>query len=222
MNRIARVSIVVFAALVAVVLSLSLAPASGLRAQGALPGPEGRTSPRGDGAVDRQPPAVFPGAEAVSASAYLAVPGVALHPEDSADVEWAVPGTYYGCIYANSGSGYDWFNAPFTLPPGSTVTSARVYYYDASSPSSATFEIVALDLYGDLVAGWYAVSSGSGGFGYVDIPISNLVIDYLHYTYLLWWHPGGVLGDDMMVCSFQLFYNPPGGLNYMPSVLKDY
>jgi len=221
MNRIARVSIVVFAALVAVVLSLSLAPASGLRAQGALPGPEGRTSPRGEGAVDRQPPAVLPGVEEGSASAYLAVPGVALHPEDSADVGWAVPGTYYGCIYASSGSGNEWFNAALTLPAGSTVTNARVFYYDAT-PSTATFDIVALDLYGGFVAEWYAYSSGSGGFGYVDIPISNLVIDYAHYTYLLWWTPGGVLGDDMMVCSYQLFYNPPGGLNYMPSVLKDY
>jgi len=221
MNRIARVSIVVLAGLVAVVLALSLAPESRLRAQGALPGPEGRTSPRGEGASDRQPPPALPDVEPDSASAYLAVPGSVLRPENSEAVEWAVSVGYPGCLYASSGDGSQWFNAPLSLPAGSTVTNARVYYYDATT-AHGTFEIVALDLYGAQVTGWYAVSSGSGGFGWVDIPISNLVIDYAHYTYLLWWKPGGVLGDDMMVCSYQLFYNPPGGLNYMPSVLKDY
>jgi hypothetical protein len=213
MKRIVKLSMVAGAGLIALALAASLLPMGRPRAQ------EGGVTPD-RGPAPAEPGPVYPEDAADAASATLQVAGAVLRPENSADVEWAVPvaGTP-GCIYAVSGDPDGYWNAPIHPPQGATLTKMVAFVYDASDAADGEAVIGVVDAYGNWVVGWGETSSGSSGSTYVEIPIPNHQVDP-DYSYLLWWQPG-VLGADMKICGFRLYYTPAGGTNYLPSVRKD-
>jgi hypothetical protein len=198
---------------VALALAAGLGPARRPQAQeGGLP-PNGRWEPV-------EPAPVDPGEERAAASASLQVAGAALRPENSADVEWAVPVLDNpGCIYAESGDPSGYWNAPIYLPQGATLTKLQVYVYDASDVANGEAALGLVDAYGNWSSGWGGFSSGSGGNTSFEISIPNHQVDYATYSYLLWWKPN-VVGADMKICGFRLFYTPPTRLSYLPAIQK--
>jgi hypothetical protein len=144
-----------------------------------------------------------------------------LRPENSADVEWAVPAIgNTGCIYAESGDPSGYWNAPIYPPQGATLTKLEVYLYDASEAVNAEVILGIVDAYGNWVYGWGGLSYGASGNTLVEINISNHQVDYGAYSYLLWWKPN-VVGTGMKVCGFRLYYTPAGGVRYLPVVVND-
>lgn len=214
MKRIAKLRLVASAGLIALVLAASLLLVSRPRAQ------EGDAPPNG-GRMSGEPAPAYPDAEVDGVSAYLQVAGAALRPENSADVEWAVPAVNdAGCIYAESGDPYGYWNAPIYPPQGATLTKLGVYVHDASDTAAGEAVIGVVDAYGNVVQGWVGYSSGSTGNSFFEIAIPNHQVDYANYSYLLWWKPN-LVGPNMKVCGFRLYYTPPGGTSYLPAVMKD-
>lgn len=211
MDRITKLCLAATAGLITLALVLGLLPASRPQAQeGGLP-PDGRRGPV-------EPVIASPEEQTDAASANLQVAGSALRPENSADVEWAVPKTGNpGCIYAESGDANGYWNAPIYPPQGATLTKLEVYVYDASDTANTHGILGFVDAYGTVVGEWHVYSSGSGGNTVLEINIPNHQVDYAAYSYLLWWQPG-VVGASMKVCGFRLYYTPPGGLSYLPVI----
>lgn len=214
MNKIVRLSLVAGVGLIALALAASLWPASRPRAQ------EGDAPPnRGPASAEPAPVYLEDERDAVSASLQLA--GAVLRPENSADADWAVPVSgSVGCVYAESGDPDAYWNAPIYPPQGATLTKMVVYAYDASDTKNGQAIFGIVDAYGNWVVGWGESSSGSSGNTYFEIPIPDHQVDYGSYSYLLWWKPG-LVGPDMKICGFHLYYTPPGGTNYLPSVMKE-
>jgi hypothetical protein len=214
MNRVVKLCLVAGAGLAVLALAVSLLPVSRPQAQ------EGGAPPDG-GRVSGEPAPAQPDAKLDAVSAHLQVAGSALRPENSADVEWAVPELNIpGCIYAESGDPYGYWNAPIYPPQGATLTKLGVYVYDASETTNAEAYLGVVDAYGTVVAGWNAYSSGSGGNSYFEVAIPNHQVDYAAYSYLLWWRPGE-LGTNMKICGFRLYYTPAGATSYLPAIMKD-
>ena len=215
MNRTAKVCLGAGAGLIALVLAASLLPVSRLRAQDG-----GEPSRRGRDSVEPSP--VHAEEETDADSAALQVAGAALRPENSADVEWAVPkvGTA-GCIYAESGDPKGFWNAPIYPPQGATLTKLGVYVHDFSNTADAYGGIGVVDAYGNVLHEWYSFSSGSSGNTYFEIAIPDHQVDYAAYSYLLWWRPN-LLGANMKLCGFRLYYTPPGWIVYLPETMNNY
>ena len=151
-------------------------------------------------------------------SAYLRIPGTALKPRAST-VEWA-DGGQGGGIYATSGDTYQWFNAGVYLPQGSTVTMLRVYVNDTNASNNCSAYFTVYDLWADINQEWGSTSAGIDGENWFDIDIPDEVIDYGTYSYVVNWSPRE-LGDDMVLYGFRIYYTPPGGKAYMPSIQND-
>ena len=132
MNRIARFG--VFAVLGLLVLALLTSPTAGrqLQAQDLQPG----TGARADRARLQADPAVYPEEEPDATSAYLMIPGSALRPGDTSDVETEVHNPRLGCVYAESGIAGEFLITPIYPPQGATLTNLRVFVYDASVQAS--------------------------------------------------------------------------------------
>jgi len=161
----------------------------------------------------------IPEQDAPQGTSYLQVAGAAMRPESSDLVEWKVNPTYLGCIYASSGDPNQWWNAPVFPPQGATISMVRVYWFDGSSSYEGRVGFGVVDGTGYVVHSWLENSSGNSGNGYVDIPLPNHVVDYSNYSYIVWWRPN-LLGDTMEICGFRLYYTTPGGVQYLPSILK--
>ena len=149
--------------------------------------------------------------------AYLRVAGSALKPRES-NVEWYGAGGG-GCIYAASGSTSATFNVPVYLPQGSEVNHLRFYYSDTAATNSMAWFTV-YDLYGQIHAEWPVASTGDAGTGYATTAEFSHTVNYDSYSYVINWRPNE-LGSDMQVCGFRIYYIPPPGATYLPSVLKN-
>ena len=215
MNRTVRLG--VFAVLGLLALALLLSPAIGQQPQAQDPQPG--TGARADRTQSAEPPAVYPEEEPDTATFYLQIPGSALRPENSADVESAVDVNYPGCIYAESGNVYGFFSAPIYPPSGARLTMVRVYVYDASQYDTF-LELAVLRPYGDEQDVWVAGSSGSGGYSSFVIDIPDHVVDYSLYSYIFRWLPSH-LGTDIKVCNIRLYYVPATRAVYIPDVARN-
>jgi hypothetical protein len=76
-----------------------------------------------------------------------------------------------------------------------------------------------VDAYGTVLDDWHGYSSGSSGNSFFEIAIPDHQVDYAAYSYLLWWKPG-VVGANMKICGFRLFYTPPARTSYLPAILN--
>ena len=209
MNRTRRVLLVVCVAAVLLAVVSALAWRSLEAAAAQVPGP--------DPLVD---PAVYPEEGLDAVSAFLRVPGSALRPAYSSYAESALDPNRLGCTYALSGDP-DWvWVTPIYPPQGATLTNLRFYGYDASPSEDQTVRLVVLDYYGDEDYIFTGNSSGSSGYGLVDIDLGGHVVDYTSYSYLLNWWPHEV-GTAIKICGFNLSYTPAGANAYMPAVMKD-
>ena len=151
-------------------------------------------------------------------NAYLRITGSVLRPRTS-NVEWTAGGQG-GCIYATSGDQYTWFNTPVYLPNGVTVKYFRMYYNDLDSTHSGFGYFTVYDMYGNIVNEWGVSSSGSLGEGYVTTAEFTHTVDYATYSYVVNWSPG-MLGSNMQLCGFRIFYNDSTSLVYMPLIEND-
>jgi hypothetical protein len=232
MNR--SIKLGVLAVIALLVLALAAVPSSGQPSQAQeKPLPAAPAAGTGTAPADAAPPntqgtavegSVPRGAAAVHeaepdlVSAWLRIPGTTLKPRAS-DVEWAAGGDGGG-IYATSGNQYEWFNAAVYLPQGSTVTMLRVYVGDTNAGKTCQGYFTVYGLYGGIHQEWGGNSAGISGDGWFDVSIPNEVIDYSSYSYVVNWQ-AAELGSDMVLYGFRLYYTPPGGKAYMPSVLRD-
>ena len=176
----------------------------------------GTTGGRADPQAVRQSPPKVEKLQSTNATTILQMAGSALRPESSIAVEWLVDGEYPGCIFVDGGSEFAYWNAPIYPPQGATLTKMRVYYYDEST-NEMTVNLGVVDSYGDDLMAWTANSSGSTGWGYVDMIISNHVVDYSQYSYLIWWIPNAA-GNHMELCGLQLYYTPPISVQFLPAI----
>lgn len=214
MNRVVKLCLMTAVGLTVLALAASLLPANRPQAQ------EGAAPPNG-GRVSGEPAPALPDAELEAVSAHLQVAGSALRPEYSAAVESAVPTSgYVGCVYAESGDAWAWWNAPIYPPQGATLTKLQAYVQDWSDTANARVSIGVVDATGNALFEWSGYSSGNGGNAVVEITIPNHQVDYANYSYLLWWRPIQ-LGPDIKICGLRLYYTPPGGTAYLPSVMND-
>lgn len=196
-------------------------------AQGDPSGPSGKESsaPLGGTAVgsatnmpEEEPidPAQF-GPNAPEALVDFRIAGSALRPRRN-DVSYAAA-SGGGCLYATAGNHLTIFNAPLSLPRGSTVLAMRMYFDDTSSSDSRGWFSI-YDLYGNIVQEWAVDSVGISGNGFNDTDAINHTIDYLSYSYLVNWLPND-LNSDTQLCGFRIFYEPPPfGVQFLPSVAK--
>jgi len=147
-------------------------------------------------------------AGAPSTTAVLSVTGTALRPQDSSNTFAYAVGGY---LYAVAGRASDYFNTPIYLPQGAVVTSIRMYSIDWDSTHDCIGLLSAykVNAVGDVPLAW-VTSSGSSGFRAADSGTISHTIDYHQYSYLLEWSPQ-VLGSNMMLGGFSIFYTPPPG-----------
>jgi len=199
-----------FAALATLVLVLAgwSVPGSEAQAEGGLPSsaPPGAAPDVGH----------VPEPEVVAAEAYLRVSGSALKPRDS-DAEWASGGAG-GCVYVSGGNNLAVFNAPLYLPAGTTVTKLRMYVNDTSVANCIGW-FTAYDWSGQIAYEWAVESNTDAGLAWTDVDIPGHVIDYDSYSYVVNWRPYET-GAGMQLCGFRIYYNPPGGVEYMPGVMN--
>lgn len=154
----------------------------------------------------------------VSYNAYLRIPGSGLRPRRS-DVEWATNGSG-GCVYASSGNPITVLNTPVYLPDGVTVKYVRMYFNDQDETYNSNAWFTVYDMYGDLVSEWSMSTSGSAGEGYATTSEFTHTVNYDAYSYVVNWRPS-VLGSNMQLCGFRLYYNDPSSLVYMPLIEND-
>ena len=124
-----------------------------------------------------------------------------------------------GCIYAASGSTSATFNVPVYLPQGSEVNHLRFYYSDTAATNSMAWFTV-YDLYGQIHAEWPVASTGDAGTSHATTEEFTHMVNYDSFSYVINWRPNE-LGSDMQVCGFRIYYIPPPGATYLPSVLKN-
>ena len=151
-------------------------------------------------------------------NATVRIPVAALKPRES-NVEWGVGGEG-GCTYASSGDEFTWWAAPLYLPDGATLRYFRMYYNDQSEAISCAAYLTVYDLFGDIVTEWGIFSSGTGQ-NYATTAELDHVIDYNSYNYVINWSPN-MIGPDMQVCGFRVFYEYTWGLAFLPNVMKGY
>ena len=234
MNR--SVKFGVFAVVALLALALVAAPSSGQPPQVQEPEPQVGVTSTGTGTAPAELPAPnvqgtglegstaqgratgAPEEEPDLVSAYLRIPGTTLKPRVS-DVEWGTSGDGGG-LYATSGNVYTWFNAAVYLPHGSTVTMVRVYVGDTNGSKNCQGYFTVYDLFGNIVREWGSNSAGINGDDWFDVAIPDELINYSLYSYVVNWQ-ANELGNDMVLHGFRIFYTPPGGKAYMPSVLRD-
>lgn len=148
----------------------------------------------------------------------LRVNGSSLKPRDG-DVVWASSGPG-GCGFASSGNQSTVWNTPVFLPQGSTVSALRMFVNDSSAADCWSWFTV-YDLYGNVVDEWGVASDTTAGETSWQVPIPEHVIDYNLFSYALNWRPNDT-GSDMQLCGFRLFYTPPAGTAFLPSVKRNY
>lgn len=61
-------------------------------------------------------------------------------------------------------------------------------------------------------------SSGNAGTGFATVYFTH-TLDYESYSYVVNWRPY-VLGSEMQLCGFRIFYEPPSTAVYLPLVSK--
>ena len=149
-----------------------------------------------------------------SYNASIRISATALEPADS-DVEWQhAPWPAVGCFYVKSGDQFTAWSTPLYLPDGATIRYFRMYYNDQSDSDNCEARLTALDAYGEIAYYWLIQSSGTGKT-YVTTPEFEHVVDYDQYSYVIRWWPN-MIGPDMQVCGFRVFYEDHWGLAYLP------
>lgn len=144
------------------------------------------------------------------------IAGSALRPRDSiVNFDNNVTG---GCIFAEDNA-LDVFNTPIWLPQGTEVSTIRMYYNDTSASNSTAWFTV-YDLYGTIVDEWSVSSTGNAGNGFNDSASFLHTVDYATYSYLLNWRPV-VAGTAMQLCGFRIFHEPPFGLQFLPTIVRE-
>jgi hypothetical protein len=149
-------------------------------------------------------------------NATLRIPAAALKPRES-NVEWCAGGGG-GCAYAISGDRYTWWAAPLYLPDGAILRYFRMYYNDQSAEINCAAYLTVYDLYGNIVVEWGIFSSGEGQ-DYVTTAQLDHQIDYSSYSYVINWTPN-MIGSDMQVCGFRVFYEYTWGVAFLPNVMR--
>jgi hypothetical protein len=155
---------------------------------------------------------------AAAYNATLRIPVAALKPRES-NVEWGVGGDG-GCAYASSGDRYTWWAAPLYLPDGASLRYFRMYYNDQSDAVNCAAYLTVYDLYGRIVVEWGIFSSGTGQ-DYVTTAQLDHEIDYSSYNYVINWSPN-MIGSDMQVCGFRVYYEYTWGVAFLPNVMSEY
>ena len=149
-------------------------------------------------------------------NATLRIPVAALKPRES-NVEWSI-GSDGGCAYALSGDPYTWWAAPVYLPDGATLRYFRMYYNDQDVSINCAAYLTVYDLFGRIVVEW-GIFSRDTGQDYVTTAELDHQIDYSSYNYVINWTPN-VIGPDMQVCGFRVYYEYNWGLALLPTVMK--
>ncbi|MGD8473498.1 MAG: hypothetical protein PVH59_05200 [Anaerolineae bacterium] len=149
-------------------------------------------------------------------NATLRIPAAALKPRES-NVEWSA-GSDGGCAHAVSGDQYTWWVAPFYLPDGATLRYFRMYYNDQDVSVNCAAYLTVYDLYGRIVDEWGIFSSGTGQ-NYVTTAELDHQIDYSSYNYVINWSPN-MIGSDMQVCGFRVYYEYNWGAALLPAVMN--
>ena len=168
-----------------------------------------------DGAGQQEEDAALASA---SYNASLRIPAAALKPRES-NVEWGAGGDG-GCAYASSGDRYTWWAAPLYLPHGADLRYFRMYYNDQDAAINCAAYLTIYDLFGRIVQEWGIFSSGEGQ-SYATTPEIDHQIDYDSYSYVINWAPN-VIGADMQVCGFRVYYEYTWGAAFLPQVMKEH
>ena len=151
-------------------------------------------------------------------NATLRIPVAALKPRES-NVEWSA-GSDGGCAYAVSGDRYTWWVAPLYLPDGATLRYFRMYFNDQTTEINCAAYLTVYDLFGRIVDEW-GIFSRDTGQDYVTTVELDHQIDYASYNYVINWSPN-IIGPDMQVCGFRVFYEYTWGVSFLPDVMKGY
>jgi len=111
-----------------------------------------------------------------------------------------------GCTYMTSAT-HLFMNYSLNLPTPSTVTYLRLYFND----TAATDGTLHLAEYDDGATYSYlatVTTSGSSGLGSATVSGLNIPLDYLNFSYVMYWMPG-VSGSSMQLCGFRVGYLTP-------------
>jgi hypothetical protein len=231
MNHSKKLIVVAMTILLALVITAVVGISKPSLAQEPQPvGSDGVSNGTGTNIIDAPPPSltgtgvegftqtsVLPDEGPDLATSWLRIPGTVLKPRVS-DVEWGVGGEGGG-IYVTSGNRYEWFNTAVYLPQGSTVTTMRVYVKDTNASNNCQGYFTIYDLFGQIVHEYGAYSAGINGDDYFDVTVPSVVIDYGTYSYVVNWQSNS-LTNDIVLYGFRLFYNPPPGFTYLPTIRK--
>jgi len=181
----------------------------GAEAPASSDGPDGAAVPASDG---RDLP------EAALAEYYFHISGEAFTPLSLSDHLLALGD---GCVwstgeYAELGV----FTSPLALPPGATIESIRIQFYDVA-PEDGELELIEFtSSYGGVTL--KAVhTNGSSGWGFVTALNVDQTVDYYAHSYGLHWRPEKG-GHDMMLCGVRIRYTVPITFNVaLPNILNN-
>ncbi len=126
-----------------------------------------------------------------------------------------------GCTYSLSSYAVDaeW-NAPVTLPSGSTITAVRFQYKDLSPAENSYLHLVALDDANGYHFLATLASSGDSGLGFQTATGLSHLVDYSSYRYILFYN-AYLVGTDMQLCGVRIEYTMPNILAVaLPNVAR--
>lgn len=114
--------------------------------------------------------------------------------------------------YSNTGMYNDGATAaayisPVNLPHGANITKVVFFYYDTIPSDEMTYYLQAVNMFTGLiteVAG--GSSNGAEGFGYVEIPIYEPLINNQLYSYGILTHIPGGFGTNLSLINIRIDY----------------
>jgi hypothetical protein len=96
----------------------------------------------------------------------------------------------------------------------------RIYVDDRSASADGDAYLTVYGLYSERAGEWGIKSSGSTGRDYWTTAEIDHVVDYGKYSYVVHWRPN-VLGSDMQICRFRVYWQTPPGATYLPMIQDD-
>jgi hypothetical protein len=130
--------------------------------------------------------------------------------------------TYFsgGCVYHSSGSAsHTFMNTALILPPNSTITSMRFYYYDTSATDS-TLRLRQMNDGDEWLDVASIDSTGTAGLSYRSESGLSYDLDYTNYSYVLQYQ-GNVIGNTMRFCGVRIGYTTPNIYGIaLPAIIK--
>jgi len=145
---------------------------------------------------------------------FISVSSFAFKPYSSETIQ-----KYESTWMYNGGSDLGIFIAPIYLPHNATITKVVFFFYDEVQTQDLILSLKRLNLYDGSVSAYVALtySSIDSGYGFVESPISETLINNQMYSYILDVDiPGGYL-SSLSLINVRIDYSYP---SYLPCVQK--